>query len=306
MSSQRDVKPVSSPRDVKPVSSAPLPGHSYENVTTQHGSEPDEYAVPHADRKSEPPGAAEGEPVYETTAEENSQAPAPVYSAQGRLHGENYYSLLHDQGNEYSLTQGENNEYSLGRGGSSEYSLAQGEDNEYSLGQGEDSEYSLGQGEDSEYSLGQGEDNEYSLGQGEDNEYSLGQGEDNEYALGQGEDSEYSLGQEGQDKYGLAHNVAAPASAEAAAIYAMAGTTNYEIADDDGGRLATSSSAPSGDVYNRLNAKGGPAVGQEVHQNHYDHFNGPACTGAEYSSLGLEERTRDLQREMAEGDYSHI
>ena len=286
MSSQRDVKPVSSPRDVKPVSSAPLPGHSYENVTTQHGSEPDEYAVPHADRKSEPPGAAEGEPVYETTAEENSQAPAPVYSAQGRLHGENYYSLLHDQGNEYSLTQGENNEYSLGRGGSSEYSLAQGEDNEYSLGQDED--------------------NEYSLAQGEDSEYSLGQGEDNEYALGQGEDNEDSLGQEGQDKYGLAHNVAAPASAEAAAIYAMAGTTNYEIVDDDGGRLATSSSAPSGDVYNRLNAKGGPAVGQEVHQNHYDHFNGPACTGAEYSSLGLEERTRDLQREMAEGDYSHI
>ena len=162
------------------------------------------------------------------------------------------------------------------------------------------------QGENNEYSLGRGGSSEYSLAQDEDSEYSLGQGEDNEYALTQGEDSEYSLGQEGQDKYGLAHNVAAPASAEAAAIYAMAGTTNYEIADDDGGRLATSSSAPSGDVYNRLNAKGGPAVGQEVHQNHYDHFNGPACTGAEYSSLGLEERTRDLQREMAEGDYSHI
>ena len=207
---------MSSPRDVKPVSSTPLPGRSYENVN----------AVPHADRKSKPPGAAEGKPVYETTAEENSHAPAPVYSAQGHLHGENYYSLLQDQ--------------------------------------------------------------------------------DNEYSLAQGEDHEYSLGQEGQDKYCLAHNVTALASAEAAAIYAMAGTTTYEIVDDDGGRLAMSSSAPSGDVYNRLNAKGGPVVGQKIHQNHYDHISDPAGSSAEYSSLGQEERTRELQREMAEGDYSHI
>ena len=229
---------MSSPRDVKPVSSTPLPGHSYENETTQQGSEADENAVPHADRKSKPPGAAEGKPVYETTAEEHSHAPAPVYSAQGRRHGENYYFLLEDQDNEYS--------------------------------------------------------------------YSLAQGEDHEYSSAQGEHHEYSLGQEGQDKYCLAHNVTAPTSAETAPIYAMSGTTNYEIADDDGGRLATSSSAPSGDVYNSLNARGGPAVGQEVHQDHYDHINGPAGSGPEYSSVDQEERTQDLQREMAEGDYSHI
>ena len=97
----------------------------------------------------------------------------------------------------------------------------------------------------------------------------------------------------------------AAAAAAAAADVTAGSTTGYETVNDDG-KLVTSSSAPSGDVYDRLNARGGPAVGQEVHQNHYDHFNGPAGTGAEYSSLGLEERTRDLQREMAEGDYSHI
>ena len=134
----------------------------------------------------------------------------------------------------------------------------------------------------------------------------MAQGENHEYSSVQGEHNDYSLGQEGQDKCCLAHNVTAPTSAEAAAIYAKAGTTTYEIVDDDGGRLATSSSAPSSDVYNRLNAKGGPVVGQEVHQNHYDHINDPAGSGAEYSSLDQEDRTRDLQRKMAEGNYSHI
>ena len=94
-------------------------------------------------------------------------------------------------------------------------------------------------------------------------------------------------------------------AAEAAVIYAAAGTTDYETADN-GGMLARSSCDPSNDIYNRLTRSAGWSVGQEVHQNHYDHFNGPAGTGAEYSSLGLEERTRDLQRELAEGDYSHI
>ena len=111
--------------------------------------------------------------------------------------------------------------------------------------------------------------------------------------------------QGGDGDYSLANNVHASDAAEAAAAYALAGTTDYETVDDDG-TLVTSPSSASGDVYNRLNAKGGPAVGQKVLQNHYDHINGPAGTGAEYSSLGLEEKTRYLQREMAEGDYSHI
>ena len=111
--------------------------------------------------------------------------------------------------------------------------------------------------------------------------------------------------QGGDVGYSLAHNVYASDAAEAAAAYALAETTDYETVDDDG-RPVTSPSSVSGDVYNRLNAKGGLAIGQKVRQNHYDHITDPAGTGAEYSSLGLEERARDLKREMAEGDYSHI
>ena len=104
----------------------------------------------------------------------------------------------------------------------------------------------------------------------------------------------------------VANATSSAAEAAAAAADVTAGsTTVYETVNDDG-RLVTSSSAPCGDVYNRMNARRGPAVGQEVHQNHYDHINGPAGSSAEYSSLDQEERTRDLQREMAEGDYSHI
>ena len=114
-------------------------------------------------------------------------------------------------------------------------------------------------------------------------------------------------GRRGHDGRSVTRTVDAssPSAAETAAIYAAAGTTDYETADN-GGRLARSSCDPSSDIYNRLTRSAERSVGQEVHQSHYDHFNGPAGTGAEYSSLGLEERARDLQREMAEGDYSHI
>ena len=141
--------------------------------------------------------------------------------------------------------------------------------------------------------------------------------------------------QGGNDDYSLAHNVETPASAEAAAAYAVAGTMDYERADDDGrlvtslsapsghlyNKLVTSSSAPSGDgcdtqitspsspscdVYDRLDANERPAVGQDIHQNHYDHFNDPAGTGPEYSSLDHGDRARDQQREMAACEYSHI
>ena len=111
--------------------------------------------------------------------------------------------------------------------------------------------------------------------------------------------------QGGDVGYSLTHNVHASDAAEAAAAYALAETTDYETVDDDG-KLVTSPSSVSGYVYNRLNAKGGLAIGQKVRQNHYDHITDPAGTGAEYSSLRLVERTRDLQREMAEGDYSYI
>ena len=95
------------------------------------------------------------------------------------------------------------------------------------------------------------------------------------------------------------------ASAEAAAIYSTAGTTDYETVNDDG-RFVMSPSDPSGDVYNRLRGPAGRSVEQEVHQNHYDHFNDPNGTGPEYSSLDHGDRARDQQREMAASEYSHI
>ena len=98
---------------------------------------------------------------------------------------------------------------------------------------------------------------------------------------------------------------AVDASAEAAAIYATAGTTDYETVNDDG-RFVMSPSDPSGDVYNRLRGPAGRSVEQEVHQNHYDHFNDPAGTGPEYSSLDHGDRARDQQREMAASEYSHV
>ena len=130
----------------------------------------------------------------------------------------------------------------------------------------------------------------------------------------QGGANDYSLA---RNDYSLASNVGCSTTAEAAVVDAPAETTDYEAVDDDGSlvmspsgavsnRLVTSPSANSGNVYNRLNTKGGPAVGQDVYQNHYDRVNDPAGTGAVYNRLHQGERARDQQRDMAADEYSHI
>ena len=111
---------------------------------------------------------------------------------------------------------------------------------------------------------------------------------------------------EDQDEHSLTQAVDTSSSPdEAAAVYIAAGTTDYETVDDDG-KLVTSPSVLSDDVYNRLRRSAGRSVEQKVHQNHYDHFNDPAGTGPEYSSLDHGDRARDQQREMAASEYSHI
>ena len=129
--------------------------------------------------------------------------------------------------------------------------------------------------------------------------------------------------------------------AKYAATYPAARTRGFQIEDDDG-RLVTHPSAPSHDVYNRLDARGGLEVGrhvyqdyyhhfndlhdtgivfnsletegglarrsggQEIHQGHCDHLNDHAGTGIEYNSMGQEDHKKDRERRMAANEYTNI